>query len=261
MNNKTRLAIAAAIAGASMMGATTAQAACSDVDRAAFEWAANVATISTDQFGFGLPMWMTMVDETGKVCHVYTNDSSFDNTGSASGNKAWLGSRVISAQKANTANAFSLDGLAISTGAISVTVYPGGSLYGLQHSNPVDTNVAYGGDSEKIGTINDPMVDKKIGGVNVFGGGLALYSKDGTLLGALGVSGDSSCADHNIAWKLRDALNLDAVPSGVSSQGNDNIINDIENGVSKSGWGHPICIPTSVEIAKNFSKTHPVFKK
>ena len=47
------------------------------------------------------------------------------------------------------------------------------------------------------------MVDKKIGGVNVFGGGLALYAKDGTLLGALGVSGDSSCADHNIACKLR----------------------------------------------------------
>ena len=37
-----------------------------------------------------------------------------------------------------------------------------------------------------------------LGGINVFGGGLALYNSDGRLLGGLGVSGDSSCADHNI---------------------------------------------------------------
>jgi len=215
MNNKTRLAIAAAIAGASMMGATTAQAACSDVDRAAFEWAANVATIGTDQFGFGLPMWMTMVDETGKVCHVYTNDSSFDNTGSASGNKAWLGSRVISAQKANTANAFSLDGLAISTGAISVTVYPGGSLYGLQHSNPVDTAAAYGsiGDGSTLGTSTDPMTGTYPGGVNVFGGGVALYNDAGVKVGAIGASGDTSCRDHTVAYTLRKTLGLDNGPN------------------------------------------------
>ena len=30
---------------------------------------------------------------------------------------------------------------------------------------------------------------KKIGGVNVFGGGVALYNSDGKLLGAIGVSG------------------------------------------------------------------------
>lgn len=55
----------------------------------------------------------------------------------------------------------------------------GSSLYGLQHSNPVDTQVAYRGPSENIGTVNDPMVGHKIGGVNVFGGGLALYNSNG----------------------------------------------------------------------------------
>src|SRR5260370_25806504 len=99
------------------------------------------------------------------------------------------GSRVISAQKANTANAFSLDasssssgsgqpkGLALSTANLYSAVQPGGSLYGLQHSNPVDTGVAYAAPSSSYGTASDPMVEHKIGGVNVFGGGLVLFTQ------------------------------------------------------------------------------------
>jgi len=210
-----KIASLVAVAAISMGSTVTAYAACSDVSRAAFEWAANEAAIATDQYGFGLPMWTTMVDETGKVCHVYSNDSSIPNTGAASGNKAWLGSRVISAQKANTANAFSLDGLAISTGAISVTVYPGGSLYGLQHSNPVDTAAAYGsiGGGSTLGTSSDPMVGTHIGGVNVFGGGVALYNAEGVKIGALGASGDTSCRDHTMAYTMRATLQLDSTPN------------------------------------------------
>ena len=52
---------------------------------------------------------------------------------------------MISAQKANTANAFSLPGLALSTANLYTAVQPGGSLFGLQDSNPVNTDVAYGG--------------------------------------------------------------------------------------------------------------------
>jgi hypothetical protein len=62
--------------------------------------------------------------------------------------------------------------LSIATANLYSAVQPGGSLYGLQHSNPVDTSVAYKGPSENYGKANDPMVGKKIGGVNVFGGGL-----------------------------------------------------------------------------------------
>src|SRR5204863_5474803 len=104
----------------------------------------------------------------------------------------WPGSRVISAQKANTANAFSLPGLALSTANLYSAVQPGGTLFGLQESNPVDTSVAYRGPSENYGRPNDPMVGQKIGGVNVFGGGLALYNKEGKLVGAIGLSGDTS---------------------------------------------------------------------
>ena len=203
--------------------------------------------------GFGLNMWATIVDRDGVVQTVVFS-------GTDRGDQ-WPGSRVVSAQKANTANAFSLPGLSLSTANLFWAVQPGGSLYGLQHSNPVDTNVAYGGPSNLYGKKNDPMVGKKIGGVNVFGGGLALYNEDGTLLGAIGVSGDSSCADHNIAWKVRHKLELDYVPAGVSPDKDDNIVNDIVDGVSAGGWGHPVCSPEAADIAKGFSETHPIRSK
>lgn len=203
--------------------------------------------------GFGLNMWATVVDRDGVVKAVVFS-------GKDRGDQ-WPGSRVISAQKANTANAFSLPGLSLSTANLFSAVQPGGSLYGLQHSNPVDTQAAYGGNSDQIGTPKDPMVGKKIGGVNVFGGGLALYDKNGKLLGAIGVSGDSSCADHNIAWKVRHLLKLDKVPAGVSPAKDDNIVYDISKGTSSGGWGHPVCTPEAVKIAENFPKTHPTKSK
>ena len=211
------------------------------------------AIVAEGNGGFGLHMWATVVNRDGEVIIVAFS-------GNERGDQ-WPGSRVISAQKANTANAFSLSGLALSTANLFTATQDGGSLFGLQHSNPVDTDVAYGGDSSLMGTDNDPMIGKKIGGVNVFGGGLALYGTDGTLLGALGVSGDSSCADHNIAWKLRSVLGLATVPAGVSPEGDDNIVNDITDGVSKGGWGHPECTPESAAMAKAFSVTHPITKK
>ena len=199
--------------------------------------------------GFGLNMWATVVNRDGIVCAV-----AF--TGTNRGDQ-WPGSRVISAQKANTANAFSLPGLALSTANLYTAVQPGGSLYGLQASNPVDTGVAYGGNSSNNGQANDPMVGGKIGGVNVFGGGLALYNSNKVLVGAIGVSGDSSCADHNIAWKTRHGLGLDFVPAGVSGDSTrpDNIVYDIVSqpgqmpGVSPTGWGHPACSADATSIA------------
>lgn len=224
-------------------------AACSDVTRADFEAAANTAALETDGFGLGFPMWATMVDETGKVCHVYSTAHGVANTGAAAGNKAWLGSRVISAQKANTANAFSLDSLAISTGAISVAVYPGGSLYGLQHSNPVDASKAYGGGANTYGTNDDFLKNSRIGGVNVFGGGVALYGA-GSKVGGLGASGDTSCRDHAFAYRMRIALGLNnqpnddglalvAVPDELFEQpacgGNDPPVGPADSGASDFG--------------------------
>ncbi len=86
------------------------------------------------------------------------------------------------------------------------------------------------------------MLGKAAGGVIVFGGGLPLYDgKD--VVGGLGLSGDTSCADHNVAWRVRQALKLDKVPAGVNAaHKNDGILYDIgPNGKSASGFGHPSC--------------------
>lgn len=193
------------------------------------------AARNADNGGFDLDMWATVVNRDGVVCAV-----AF--TGNDRGAQ-WPGSRVISAQKANTANAFSLPGLALSTANLYTAVQPGGSLFGLQESNPVDTSVAYGGNAQNYGQPNDPMVGKKIGGVNVFGGGLGLYNSDKKLVGALGVSGDSSCADHFIAWRTRDTLKLDRVPAGVSGDNKrpDNIV------FAAGSWQHPHCLDAATE--------------
>jgi len=203
--------------------------------------------------GFNLDMWATVVSDDGTVCAVAKTGSDL--------NSQWLGSRVISAQKANTANAFSLqNSLSLSTANLWAATQPGGSLFGLQFSNPVDTSVAYSGDSSTYGTSNDPMVGSKIGGVNVFGGGLALYDADKNMIGAIGVSGDSSCADHNIAWRVRRTLNMAYVPAGVASVG-DNIIFDLDsNGKSAGGFGHPTCTNTTSNVLHNavLVADHPI---
>lgn len=202
--------------------------------------------------GFDLNMWGTVVNRDGVVCAVVF-------TGGDRGDQ-WPGSRVISAQKAYTANAFSLPGLALSTANLFSAVQPGGSLFGLQFSNPVDPSVAYGFDgspgnaealgAKRYGRRNDPLVGDIAGGVNVFGGGLALYNQAGTLVGAIGVSGDSSCADHNIAWRTREALGLDNVPGGVGPAGKDGI-DYLAVGEEPSGFQHPQCGNSEVGVSQN----------
>ncbi len=206
--------------------------------------------------GFNLDMWGTVVNRDGVVCAV-----AF--TGADRGSE-WPGSRVISAQKANTANAFSLPGLALSTANLWAAVQPGGSLYGLQHSNPVNPDVGYKGPSTNYGQANDPMVGRKIGGVNVFGGGLGLYNSAGKLVGGIGVSGDTSCADHNIAWRTRNGLGLDYVPGGVGADGSrpDNINYQGQVAVPslQNDFSHPVCAIAGVDGVSAISAALPVTK-
>jgi Haem-degrading len=223
--------------------------------------------------GLGNNMWGVIVDPSGIVCAVAFSGANYTSQ--------WLGSRVIAAQKANTGNEFSLghnsipangqfpSGLALSTANLYSAVQPGGSLFGLQASNPVDTDVAYGNqpgigpidpppaNAATFGMANDPMVGQRIGGVNVFGGGLGIYV-GGVRVGGLGVSGDTSCTDHMVAWRTRHTLNLDQFKGVAGVSGDpahpDNIIFDITanpyggTGNSAGGFGHPMCLfnpPTS----------------
>lgn len=218
-------------------GDDSSEKAC-PVSHAALESAIKSATLlgqPNANGGLGLNMWASVVNANGIVCAVAKSGDGL--------NDQWLGSRVISAQKAYTANAFSLNnGLALSTANLYSATQPGGSLFGLQFSNPVDTQWAYAGNSKKFGRKDDPMNGRRVGGINVFGGGLALYDANHKLLGAVGVSGDTSCADHNIAWRVRDILELDNVPAGLSGVAGDNIIYDLNlPKANQSGFGHPEC--------------------
>jgi len=205
--------------------------------------------------GLGNQMWGAVVNKDGIVCAVvFTGPDRF---------AQWAGSRLIAAEKANTANALSLDNFALSTANLYSAVQPGSSLYSLVPTNPLNQQVGYAGPPEKFGQPDDPMVGKAIGGVVTFGGGFALYTSDGKKIGGFGVSGDTSCADHVIGWKTRHALGLDYVPLGPADGQTDNIIFDISNGVSSSGFGHPYCKggKPSEEIAKKLTETHGKTKK
>ncbi|MEJ1961114.1 MAG: heme-binding protein [Gammaproteobacteria bacterium] len=213
------------------------------------------AARSQSNGGFNLNMWASVVNRDGVVCAV-----AFTGTNRGS---QWPGSRVISAQKANTANAFSLPMLALSTANLYAAVQPGGTLYGLADSNPVDTGVAYEGPASDFGQSDDPMVGRRIGGINTFGGGLALYNSTGTLVGAIGASGDTSCADHNIAWRVRHALNFDFVPAGVNAVGDDNI--NYQGKVSvpslPNDFSHPICKIGGIDSVTAISANLPPVQK
>lgn len=262
------LALATVSASAQTAGTVTPSTFCKalpgyDALRAALRTA--VAS-GANNGGLGFNMWATLVAKDGTVCAVAYSGGTFTDQ--------WLASRVISAQKAATANSLSLGkssagaasskgALALSTANLYSAVQPGGSLYGLQFSNPVDPDGAYYQQNGApdvagtFGTANDPMVGRPIGGVNVFGGGLGLYAKNGGKVGGVGVSGDTSCTDHMVSWHLRHLLNLDFLKSngigGVSANAAnpDTIIYDIPanttkmtggNGLSAGGFGHPECL-------------------
>jgi uncharacterized protein GlcG (DUF336 family) len=200
--------------------------------------------------GMGNQEWATVVNRDGIVCAIVFS-------GTTRGDQ-WPGSRLISAEKANTANGLSGNNYALSTANVFAAAQPGQSLYSLATSAPPNPSAVFG-DPASFGTPNDPMVGKAVGGIIVFGGGLALYSPQGKIVGGLGLSGDTSCTDHVIAWKVRHELHLDAVPMGPSPDHNDNMIIDWKNNSSASGFGHPPCKGGSPAeyIIGNLSKDFP----
>jgi hypothetical protein len=131
---------------------------------------------ATANGGFDLNMWGTIVNADGIVVAIAYTGSGY--------NDQWADSRVISAQKASTAWGLSLPTLALSTANLYSATQPGGSLYGLATSNPVNTDAAYGGESSQYGTTSDYMVGKKIGGINTFGAASRCMTRRGPLSAA-----------------------------------------------------------------------------
>jgi len=173
-------------------------------------------------------MWSAVVDRKGVLCSVITNDPD-----------TWPGSRAIAIAKANTANAFSNNKLALSTANLysltqpannfvgnPPTSVPAGSLYGLNNSNPF--NPAFLPVAPDVGEVP--------GGIITFGGGVPLYL-NGQVIGGLGVSGDTACADHAIAYRMRRNAGFNGIPT----PGNDNI-DYLEVGELPHDFKHPHCI-------------------
>ncbi|HBY67685.1 MAG TPA: glycolate utilization protein [Flavobacteriaceae bacterium] len=87
---------------------------------------------------------------------------------------AWLGSSDIALQKAKTARFFDMN-----SGEIGKLAQPGEPLYNIEHSN---------------------------GGLISFPGGIPVTNSDGTIVGAIGVSGSTVDNDHTVAKAGTEAL-------------------------------------------------------
>jgi uncharacterized protein GlcG (DUF336 family) len=105
--------------------------------------------------------------EMGVKMNIAVVDAGANLTAFARMDDAWLGSLDISIRKAKTARYFDMP-----TGAIGGLSQPGGSLFGIEHSN---------------------------GGLITFPGGLPIKDGNGTVIGAIGVSGSSVEDDHAVA--------------------------------------------------------------
>jgi uncharacterized protein GlcG (DUF336 family) len=175
----------------------------------------------------GTRMWGAIVNRDGQIC-VY-------GTSTADASQVWVGSQAIAKAKAFTANAFSLDqtngGFPLSTARLYTFTQPGHSLWSLGQSNLFNSDllIAPGATGDK---------NQIAGGLIFFGGGVPLY-QGGKIVGGLGISGDTSCADHEIAKRVRHLLHMD--PNGGPTA--DDIVYS-PTPATASVFAHPVCLNT-----------------
>ena len=177
-----------------------------------------------------------VVDRNGVLC------------GTAKFGDAWPGSRAIA--KAETANDFSSNKLALSTANLYAAIQPGGSLYGLNNSNPFNPFFNTITTDNSMGLARGNGVGFNPGGIIAFGGGVALYGSGNEVIGGLGVSGDTACADHVIAYTMRGLLGLNHIPSGVGLNGTDNILY-APAGTVPTGFQHLHCGASDIVPSDN----------
>ena len=148
-------------------------------------------------------------------------------TSMADPTQVWPGSQAIAKAKAYTANAFSLDSFVLSTARLYTFTQPGHSLWSLGQSNLFDPKA--------LAPTSSAGGKGLAGGLIFFGGGVALYNADGKIIGGLGISGDTSCTDHEIAKRVRTAAGLNPVGGPAV----DDITYSLPDGPSI--FTHPLC--------------------
>ena len=189
----------------------------------------------------GTRMWGAVVNRNGELCAA--NTSTTDPT------QVWPGSQAIAKSKAYTANAFSLDTFALSTARLYTFTQPGHSLWSLGQSNVFDPQAL----APPSG--NDGGNNQITGGQIFFGGGVPIYSGGGKIIGGLGVSGDTSCADHEIAKRVRNLAGLN--PAGGMLA--DDIVYSPPD--DPSVFAHPVCLETwrnGVRIGSEAPASYPL---
>src|SRR5436309_5325885 len=187
----------------------------------------------------GARMWGAVVNRDGEICGFVTT------TGDPT--QVWPGSQAIAKAKAYAANAFSLDTLALSTANLYTFTQPGHSLWSLGQSNlwnPAFTapTGGQGGGDQQIA-----------GGLIFFGGGVGLY-KGGKIVGGLGISGYTSCTDHEIAKRTRNNLGMNP-PGGATA---DDIVHSPPD--PPSVFAHPQCLNTwrnGVQLGNEKPESYP----
>jgi uncharacterized protein GlcG (DUF336 family) len=123
--------------------------------------------ISAEQAHAVLAAAMKKAEEIGSKMDIAIVDAGGNLKAFIRMDGAWLGSIDIAQKKARTARFFDMN-----SGEIGKLSQPGGPLYNIEHSN---------------------------NGLITFPGGVPLRASDGTIIGAIGVSGDTVEKDHDVA--------------------------------------------------------------
>lgn len=123
--------------------------------------------ITLEQAGKMLVAAREKSTELGVKMNIAIVDAGANLVAFAKMDDAWLGSIDIAQKKAKTARYFDMP-----TGAIGELSQPGGALFNIEHSN---------------------------GGLITFPGGLPIKDNNGTVIGAIGVSGSTVENDHAVA--------------------------------------------------------------
>jgi uncharacterized protein GlcG (DUF336 family) len=166
--------------------------------------------------------WIAVVNRQGEICATVASQDDRS--------APWPGSEAIAEAKAFTANAFSTDQAPMSTARLYTLSQPGHSLWGAGAGNPFNPEC-----------LRPPKKDSKThrvcGGTIVFGGGVPLY-RNGVRVGGLGASGDTACADHEIAKRIREAA---ALAPGAGNTADDIQYSSVDGA---SVFTHPLCVNT-----------------
>ncbi len=127
----------------------------------------NCQDVNLDQARAAVTAAVNKSKELGLKMNIAVVDAGANLKAFARMDGAWLGSIDISIKKAKTARFFDMP-----TGVVGSLSQPGGSLFGIEHSN---------------------------GGLITFPGGIPIKNKDGQVIGGIGVSGSTVENDHLVA--------------------------------------------------------------